>query len=87
MEPTESHKRNLIRLAKSIEHVKQTGIRYIVHIAGTRKCCKECYKIKDLTIPFENILDKPILPYHKCAKKPVCTCSYIYEIVRDEKVI
>jgi hypothetical protein len=84
MDKSESINRRINELEDSIKAVKMTGVKYTVNITGTRNCCKECYKLKNINIPFEEILQNPILPFHKCTRNPVCNCRYLFNLVRDE---
>jgi hypothetical protein len=74
---------HLANLKRDIEQAKNSGLKLNATIIGS-KCCSECDKIDGSKFPFEQILQKPILPYHKCLRKPFCICCYGFEPLRDE---
>ncbi len=84
MDKSEYINRRINELEDGINAVKKTRLKYTVSIAGTRKCCRECDKLKNTDTPLEEILKNPILPFHKCVRSPVCNCRYLFNLVRDE---
>ncbi len=74
---------HLSNLNKSIQNASSTNLKMNAVIIGS-KCCEECDKINELKIPFEEVLENPILPYKKCTRKAFCICCYGFEYLRDE---
>jgi len=73
---------HLANLKRDIDQAKKTELKLNAVIIGS-KCCSECDKIDGLKLPFEEILQNPILPYHKCLREPFCICCYAFETLRD----
>lgn len=74
---------HLENLKRNIDQAKDSGLKLNVFIIGT-KCCSECDKVNGLTFPFEELLQKPFLPFDKCLRKPFCICCYGFQALRDE---
>jgi|GEM_PF-2762901 len=72
-----------VTLERDVEQAKNSGLKLNVLIAGD-KCCSECDKINGMKFQFKEILQKPILPYHKCSRPNFCKCFYLFEPVRNE---
>lgn len=79
-------------LQKSIDDALSTKLKLNVTFI-TKGCCAECDEINHLTIPLEDYLNNPILPYNKCTRHTLpspphsaifCICTLGFTEVRDE---
>ena len=71
-----------VTVERDVEQAKKLGVKLNAIITG-RNCCSECDKINGSKLPFEEILQNPILPYHKCLRPTYCNCYYLFEAVKD----
>ena len=71
-------------LNEELEQASDFHLKLNVTIANSY-CCSECDKLTDIIIPLEEVIQAPLLPYHKCIKPSGCTCMYSFEAIRDEK--
>ena len=79
-------------LQKSIDDALSSNLKMNV-ILITKGCCSECDKINDLTIPLDDYIINPSLPYHKCIRHTLqnppysgtfCICTLGFTALRDE---
>ena len=70
-------------LKLSIKQAKKSGLKLNALIIANG-CCIECDKIDNLTFPFVELNNKPVIPFDKCIRKPFCICCYGFSPVRDE---
>lgn len=79
-------------LQKSIDSALSTNLNLNV-ILITKGCCNECDKLSDMTIPLDEYLKNPILPYNKCTRHTLpnppysasfCICTLGFASLRDE---
>lgn len=79
---TTTHIKKLIHRC-DLEQAADTDFLVNVHIIGN-KCCPECDKYDQRTMPLSEALHEEPLPISTCVRANGCTCCYGFIGVRDE---